>query len=493
MGHGLTPAEVSNAQAGFNSVSQVFEAFARAKQAQQQQDIANKQNADRIKIEQQHADQEEASRKDLSAKAAKQLDLEQQRFDAEHELQSIQKQQLTQQLLHQYELSGIPISGDDIITKMPDLTGMEQHFSPSLGINATIPSPQTYANQQADIARISQQPAEEATARRYKEQSEDQQAKALAVAAQQHADRLAELAQNNEYENDRQASSLRAQKTLRDSENALGLRKAMIEATGGLSEDPSFKTGVTIQTGPDGQPVQKQTPIGDFVTNTIRQLRDGQMSTDQLKKQFPKQAPTILRLANEQGIGGLTDAQKARIDDLNSVAQIVPALRKMNQINEQYPNEVFIPGTDANKAFNGLKQQVEGALPTISRALSGVKRFNGFEMDQYKNYLEPTRGVDLGGPLNFQPTAANSSKYNDFVTHDIQDAFNTATSNLPQGQRDIIKQRIGLNNLPSLSNALSAPGVNSGTPTGMTPALPSSPNAIHWIMQNGKLVQVGQQ
>jgi hypothetical protein len=493
MGHGLTPAEVQGAQSGFNSVAQVMQALSEAKerQAQQanlqaQQDTVNKQNADRIKIEQQRADQEEAQRKDLSAKASKQLDLEQQRFDAEHELQSVQRQQLTQQLLHQYVLSGIPISGDNV-SMAPGMIGMEQHSIPSLGINATLPSPALYqtqqAQQQADLARITNAPAEEAKTR---EQSAAQQAE---------TERQLKLAaQNNIYETARQASSQRAQQALHDSEGALSLRKAMIEATGGLSEqDSGSKTGISIKTGPDGQPIQTQQPVSDFVTNTLRQLRDGQMSSDQLKKQFPKQAPVLLRMASEQGIGALTDTQKTRLDDLNTVAQVVPALKKMNEIAAQDPNNTWMnPTSDAYKTFNGLHQQVAGALPAISRALSGVKRFNGFEMEQYDKYLTPQTGISFG-PLDTTKVGPNFGKYNDFVTHDIQDAFNSATSGLPQGQRDIIKQRIGLNNLPSLSNALQAPGVNSGTPSGMTPAVPSTPQAIHWVLQNGKLVQVGAQ
>jgi hypothetical protein len=484
-GHrGLTPAEVQGAQSGFNSVAQVLQSLAEQKQRQQQ-----------LEIEQQRADEEAANRKDISQRAWKQLQLDTEARADLHNSTLSQRALLAQQVLHNYEL-GAPLPAGSTMSEQPPgaFGDYRQISNPALGIsNETVMSPQEYATQRAQIERIAGAPAEESKIRETQALQDSEFAKQIKLAAQQHQDRLDEEAARNTYETNRQQDMIEAQRALRDSENSMSIRRAMIEATGGLSEFGKIIPGTTIATGADGQPSVNQQGVGDFVSNTIRQLRDGQMSSDQLKKQFPKQASAILGIASQQGIGALTEDSRTKLNDLNTIAQVVPILKEMNEINMSAPNSVLMnPMSKEYKQFQTDKQIVMGSIPAVSRVLGGVKRFNGFEMKDYENYLLPTRGLSIG-PLDL--TKPNIDKYNSFVTHDIQDAFNTATSSIPDGQRAIIKQRIGLNNLPSLGSALQTPGAPTGTPSGMTPAIPAqgTPNQIHWVMQNGKLVQVGQQ
>lgn len=496
MGHGIGPAQVAGAQSGFNALSQALQQLATNKfQAQQQA-----QNQAQIDIAKQRADSEEQERKDRAAQWKSESDYREKELGLRQDAATLQRQQLIQQAA-QGILKGQPYPGDHIVAG--DTPDTETHTIPGMGpggtdLNLSLPSHQAYvaqqaqnAQEQADLTRTLSAPAEEAKTREQTAQQNAESERQLKALAIEHTNRLSELAQNNEYETKRQNSSLAAQKAMRDSENALGLQKTIIEATGGMQGMPSL--GSTVSTGPDGSP-QVQTPnTSDFLTNTVRQLRDGQMSTDQLKKQYPKQAAFILRTANQQGISGLTDKQTEQLQDLNSVAKVVPILKRMNHIIQQFPNEVFNPLSDAGKQYAADKATVEGALPTISRSLSGVKRFNGMEMDQYKNYLLPDRGIKVG-PIDATKTGPNRSKYDQFVTHDIQDAFNTVTQNLGQGQKDIIKERIGLNNLPSLGSAIKTPGQQTGTPTGMTPALPMPPSnkVTQWVFgPDGKLVPAG--
>jgi hypothetical protein len=50
------------------------------------------------------------------------------------------------------------------------------------------------------------------------------------------------------------------------------------------------------------------------------------------------------------------------------------------------------------------------------------------------------------------------TKYEDFVK-DIQDSFNTILSDVPENQKNLIREKFGLNRFPYLGNAIKQPGV----------------------------------
>jgi hypothetical protein len=96
-------------------------------------------------------------------------------------------------------------------------------------------------------------------------------------------------------------------------------------------------------------------------------------------------------------------------------------------------------------------------------------------------------------PFTSDPTAG-IDKFNDFV-QTIQNGFNTATSQLPPGHQAIVRQNIGINNLPYLDKTLHAPGSVPNQAPGTTAPNPTTVKpgqVMHWTVNpQGALVQVG--
>lgn len=444
---------------------------------QQRQELAQQQQ--RIEIQKKQQESEEKHREaenkryiDSLAEQKRQFDITSKAAQALHNVQIMQ----AEQSMTQNAMQGIPIAGDQVsgatppvvpqgMTQVPE--GHQLHNLPT-GHSVVLPTPEKFAELLAARARITNAPAEEAKTREQAALQKAETERQLTVSKQAQEAKLVELNKENEYKMQQQAQAIKAQQAIHSSEQAMHLRVALLQATNGMSE-PSFmkSMGVNVTTDAQGQPTINSQDPTNYVMNTIKQLRDGQMSADELKKRDPKLAPVIERMASTMGVGALTKDEIGQLRDLEIVAQVAPVLREMNLIRANANVKVLVKGTDAYARFQTLEDQVGKAQPALARIFSGTKRFNNVEMEKYWNALVPRKS-----PLT-SDKESGFSKYNDFVTKDIQDAFNTITSSLPEGQRAIIRDRIGINRLPYLSSAIKTPGAEPTTPVGAAPALGS--------------------
>lgn len=492
-----------------NNIIQAWQNFhsvlaQKAALAQQQ-----KAESDRNAVAQQQADSQEQERKDRAKQWQSEAGLREKEYQLRKQGQDTQRQLLIQQVTENYLKHGVPIPGDTMAPLDPNMfTGahtQDMHLISGMGsggsdLQLNLPTPQQSATDEADRARIANAPAEEAKEKANRAAQDAETTRQLKLADQVQINKLAEMRQNNIYENNKQNNQINAAKALHDSENAMKLREHIWDLTGGLGDIPS---GITLGTGeePGAPPIVVSTQASKLVADNIRDIRDGKINTEDLIKKLGKpRAQFIQGQASQQGYTSLSKEQNDQLNDLNSIAQIVPRLAEMNKINADNPNMVNIPFTDAKKAFDNDKDIVSGTLPAITRILSGTKRFNSHESDTYAKSLIPDPSLINSKPeLGFQ-------KYNDFVTNHLQGAFNTITRNLPKAQQDIIRDRLGLNSLPSLNSAIKTPGASTGTPPGATPATIGQPPSIgatgssgstgftgniHFGIQNGKVVMLG--
>jgi hypothetical protein len=472
------------AQQDVNTIINAIHNFAAVRQARNQQ-----------ALEQQRADDEKQNQQDRLQierdKLKQEGDYQKSVLKATQALHDVQIQKAQQEIGQQAAQTGIvPYSVQSQPAQSTPGGGM---MSPISGVGnqqlltfpdqtqLTVPTPLAYAQQQADQQRIIQAPAEEIKTREQAAAQEAETKRQLATGQQAHQNKLQELFLEQNYNNQRQQNQLAAEKAMRDSQNATTLQAKMLEVTGGLSGMPN---NAIITTGPDGQPTLQPVDKNAYVNNAMDAIRNGRLSSDEFRKQYGKQANTLMQMASSTGLGMLSKDDKAKLDDLETAAKIAPIMKELVQIRTTYPTKDMIPGTDAYKQYNLDKELIGKSIPAISRVLSGVKRFNQSEFDKYMEGLIPGKN-----PLTTNPSAA-ASKYNDFVTKDLQAAFNQITSSLPKGHQDMLRQKLGLNDLPFLNSAIKTPGANPGTPTGATPALPQStvPNTDYYFNSAGQLV-----
>lgn len=479
------------AQQDVNNILSTFQNLLAYRQGQQRM-------AQEKELQENQQQIEKDRNKELSRQFDQQYKLAEKRQAIEEEQASLNRQLLAQKVSENI-LNGIPVAGDTITPGVlggpPNAQGQPTpvsmiHNIPGIG-ELTLPTHEAFMRQQqADKATMMQpeidaKAAEALAARRAQEESD-----ALRL-AKEHENRMAELKQENDYRLQQQKNMLDAEMARMNLENAAQFRRTQFEVTGGLSEIPGnpFNQfgGVHIVTGPGGAPQVNTTSGGDIIGNTLKGIGDGSITMNQLRTLYPRQASAFEMMASQHGLMPLNDKEAEQLAALEKVAKIVPTLQEMYLIRHDHPMQDLNPLSTAGQRFNMLADIVKGNLPAISMALSGVKRFNNYEMKNYEDYLIPKRGPTSNKNME-------TSKYNSFVTHDLQEAFDTATRRLPKGQRDIIRDKLGLNGFPMLGSAVNTPGQSPGTPQGATPALPLGQRQkpgqgdVHWVIQNGKLV-----
>lgn len=492
MGHGISPAEVAGAQSGLNNFSQTLQQIINNKLQQQQLGVQNQQAQERI-------DNEEKER----AQHAKEWEREAKRQDSQLDLQR-QQADLNRQLLIQKATEGIlkgqPLPGDQIgpatnsrLIPNPTGTGPNTegttflHTLPFNGpdgkpMQVEINTPQEQARQEAEVTRIANAPAEEAKTREQQAAQEAEFGRQVRLNAQAHLDRLTEERQRDTYETTRQNNMIAAQKSLRSSEDAAAMQRTVINATGGLMGIPKQyglgSGGVTITTDENGNPQITTKSPADFVTSVGNDIRDGNISEEQVRKLYPKQASLIFKYADDRGIKPLSQAQLDGLKGLNDVSKVGDTLKTLAQLraaqggrldslnlfnsaNTNYPML-----HDAGQLYKTKSQEFGQSTARVAGVLGNIRRLNAQDIQQVLGGLLPDQSAS-SDPFN------GYDKYNKFIT-DIQNDFNTVTKGLPEGQKKLLIDKFGGNSLPYLSKTMNAPGQNPGTPGNAAPALPGS-------------------
>ena len=503
MGHGISPAEVAGAQSGLNNLSATLQQIIQNKVQQQQLAQQKAQQDTANDLAQQKIDAEADVRKTLSQQFQQTAKREDARLDLERQAHDINRQMLIQKATEGI-LNGNQFPGDQVAPGSFGFalgnTGTQPNMVPQTMIHTLpfngpdgkpmqieLPTPEFHAQQQADLARIQNAPAEEAKTREQQALQESEFARQIKLDAQRHADRLAEQAQENTYNNNHQQTMITAQQSELSQRLAAEHQKAIIDATGGwygLTDNDKKKygmpTGVTITTDSDGQPIVSTKSPADIMTNVINDMYDGKLSTDQVKKQYPKQSSLIFETARQRGVVGATQTQLDALKGLNDISRVVPNLQEMAKLRANQgagifgsgvsnildKNNVNYPGlNDAGKRFKDLEQQFGQSTARIAGVLGNIRRLNQPDVELTLKSLIPDKSA-ASDPMN------GFNKYNNFVT-DIQNDFNTITNGLPDGQKAHLLKVFGATTaFPYLSKTVNQPGQNPGTPSNAQPALP---------------------
>jgi hypothetical protein len=415
--------------------------------------------------EQANQQSEAQYRKDEADRYKQQLALEEKRIDAENQSAAINRQLLLQKLTDAYVSTGSPIPGDKTSPGLHPGTMVHNIPVGNTTMAMELPTPEQHATDVANLARIQDAPAEESRIREQKAQQEAETERMLSQEATQHTNRLAELAQENTYRLNQIKQTQDAETARSNTEIASRLHVAMINATGGLfGMDTPGSSNVRLTTNSDGSVSTNSVQPNEIVKNALDDMKNFRLSREEFEKKYGKSARYLESMGQSQGLGLLNKDQKSQVQDLEAVAQVIPVLHEMNLIRAQYPIKDLIPGTDAYKLFTTDEDKVGKAQPAIARILSGTKRFNATEIEKYQDALIPRRNL-----LKSDYTSG-FQKYNDFVSKDVQDAFNTITSGLPKPAQDMLRDQLGYTKFPYLGSALKTPGMNPGTPQGAVPA-----------------------
>ena len=304
---------------------------------------------------------------------------------------------------------------------------------------------------QTPEVKLAQQVASEAEQRKNRETQFREQAdlaRAKALREQTFQDQLEVLGRTQKFQDEQRRKAEQATKDIQDSKLANTLKVAQLRATGGLT---GF--GGRVVTDEDGNSVYVPNDPEPIINNTLEQAENGTATIDQIKKMFP-QARTlgmITGAAQERGIKIISDKQVEKLRELEHVSSLTEDLYKLHQLRLKHPLAIQFPLNGPGNEFTTLNEKLGGDLAGVSKWLNSVPRFTNVELGKVKDAILPSADI-------FHHTGSMEyTKYEKFVK-DIQDSFNTILSDVPEKQKNIIRQKMNLNNFPYLGNAIKSPG-----------------------------------
>jgi hypothetical protein len=420
-----------------------------------------------------------------------QIDLAKKSAAAVQAAQQHQMEQQNYQNLTQYQQTGIAPPGFTVLSpglkptaQQPlVLSGLEndvlQTPRPTVGPNGEIIGP---PQQIVNVPPLGSSPVQQllehqqriAEASKERETLATQQAETgrqLLTIAAQGVQRKAEINQEQGYISDRAKDQKAADMARTAVEGNTKLAVGAMES--GLSSP-------IMQISPEGQiTYTKNTSDQDLVGSLIQRGINGEITQEQIKAEWPKLAATVFSGITKAGGQAVTNKQQEGMKSLESMAAFVPILYRMNELNRDNPNLINFPNSEPAREFNALKAEAGKYIPGVAKAISTIPRLSNVDVNLYIKGLIPEPSIQL--PLIGGTTSPKfeGGKYNDFVTKDVQDAFNTNTSMLPKAQRDIMRDNLGYNKFPYLKSAITAPGTSpAGIPGATPPQIPITPKLV---------------
>jgi hypothetical protein len=190
--------------------------------------------------------------------------------------------------------------------------------------------------------------------------------------------------------------------------------------------------------------------------DTLTRMRTGTLSQEEVNKSpFKKQ---ISAYAVENGIQILPQAKSNQIAALETMGNILPTIREMINLRELHPLKVNNPLTDIGQQYKKDVDTLRAAAPQASVATTGVRRFTQQELERFDDFFIPGKNPLTSG------TAANLSKYNEFVTN-LNQSMDQVTKGLSGEQKDAI-----LSNLKSKGLIYTKPAGVTDSPSGTSPS-----------------------
>lgn len=354
---------------------------------------------------------------------------------------------------------GLPIQQ---IRPQPFTSGVSMALPSGLGTISNLQTPEAYVQQEGVRKAALLQPQLEMELAMEKAKSTDTYNKAVDLARLNDTLETGRLGVQFTHNKELELMRLRNQQLIDSANNRSR------EYIANLTRGGMFGVGLGgghYETDADGHVsfVQGSGNPQDDVQRYVQQGLNGQMTAEDLKQNIPDiKDRRIVEAAINQAHGKfMTNAEKAKLQDFNTVAAALPVANSMyDQINN--PMQRFglqFNVSDAANKFEANKDIIKGITPAMTRILSGTKRYNMDEAKAYANSLVPDYRYLISNPT------AQQQKYDFFVKHEMQDSFKQQFGDYSPEQQAAIRSSM---NLPDFINSAYAPGKEHIQPQGTT-------------------------
>lgn len=408
--------------------------------AQTQQRLQQESEYQKAEIAQRQAElQQRTKQEQLTFDLAKKM----------HALQSLQ----TEQQIGQGISKGETPAGDTKIGETTDASGnvYETHQIPGLDNPITVPSVAT-ANKLAQAQEAAKQAP--IIAGRVQEIKEGKDADLERMKAQREI-QLEQAKYIQEQENTRS-------KAVRESEERVaGNRNATEIAIAKMHEG----------LGPNGE------INPDIATNTLNQLRTGQLTNEQFGKlpMSPGAKKNIGNTLAATGARPISDKEQAA---LKALEQTKPLFDKVDQLNEliktQGAVQLHNPFNPASQTAKELQNQIDLSAPAIASMLKESGKLTNKQLEIVDGGIHPSLSVMPGAQ------AANVKNRNDTLDN-LRQMHESILKDLPAGQADLIRSQSNFAKIPYYG----------ATPPSQQPQVPGQGATHIWTPQGIVPIQQG--
>ena len=316
-----------------------------------------------------------------------------------------------------------------------------------------VPSPEEYAQKQADLARITNAPATEAKIREAQATGEIELNNRLKLLDASFPKELALAKVKNDWEVEREkmrqtGDNYRANLMNNTRLKALELSKGgLFTGMGGgsltLDEDGNFS--VSPGTGDTGQ----------RVGNLMSKVASGQVTEEEIPKLLPnvKDRTEFSKMMLQNNITPVKGKLSDRLDDLQKVSAFLnPLYDAFSAVNNNPFAVQFGQMTDAGAKLKNANDIIDANRALFVRVLEGSNRYTHQQAEDIVKELHPQSGPEV-----FLPNVISNQnkKYEFFVKHQLQDAVDSVIGKFSPAQQKLIRSRI---DLPDVRQAEFAPG-----------------------------------
>lgn len=385
-------------------VGQILEGL-KISQTRRAQQISANQEVERIQIERQNQEQRAQQLQDDLKERQRQFDISQKLAKSLHDVQIVQHEQNISKGLQE---GNIPAGASLQQTPPGTLSPYQTYNVPGLDNPVTILSPEAYRQKLgADKAAI-EKPSQDAALEKQAELQKDLDARTT-KSEEARAAREKLLQEQKDA-----AAALRTNVTAKARVAAAQINAAK------KKEDPTLENF-------DPQPY-------------IQGALDGTYSNDEIRKLGKGQAALVNQGIAGTGTVAISPDQKKFLEGLAPALEIVPKMDQVNGILNQNPIEARVPFTETKNNVDNLIQQIQSGVISASTGAFG----------QSARAMQQAIKADTGA---FTPSSqlgnvssANQQKRDAYVKL-LNDSIDAKLGNLPAGQRQHIKEKLGLDKL----------------------------------------------
>ena len=158
----------------------------------------------------------------------------------------------------------------------------------------------------------------------------------------------------------------------------------------------------------------------------------GAISADDVKSRYGKWSPQINADASKDGVQFLPKKSVDQLNAIRSMVNLMPDIRNSLNLSYSHPYEVNNPFSKVGQDYGAYSKNIQAKAMEASVALTGVRRFNQNELNNFTDYFKPDISIGRSNPQS------NLIKYNSFH-NDLDTAIGNMIKGLsPTQQQGII-------------------------------------------------------